>query len=89
MRKFDSLLKGYLLGYLKETRKSLLGVTQEKMIALLRITVRSYSDLERGEYCFSATTLLLFLGLLPDEMIVEIVRGFSKEVIKFEEKEVA
>ena len=48
MRKFKSLLKPYLRKILHDSRKAV-GISQEQMAALLRISPRSYGDLERGK----------------------------------------
>ena len=42
-------------------------LTQEAMARLLMVSVRSYIDLEHGECMPCATTLALFLLLLPKE----------------------
>ncbi len=82
------LLKHYLRGIaiLFRHRKNL---TQEQLAAMLHISVRSYSDLECGKYCFSAVTLIIFLALLPDEEILHIICGFQPLVAESEKKEVA
>lgn len=38
-----------------------LGLTQEQMARKLSMSVRTYSDLERGNACCSAVSLLLYL----------------------------
>lgn len=52
------------------------GNTQEEMAEKLHISVRSYMDLEHGRYCVSSVTLLFFLGTLPDEKKIELIRSF-------------
>lgn len=86
MRKFKSLLKPYLRKILHDSRKAV-GISQEQMAALLRISPRSYGDLERGKSGFSAVTLVFFRALLPDEEIIRIVRGFFLLMLDSEEKE--
>ena len=55
MRKYKGFVKRFLIGWLREMR-STLGLTQEKMSESLRMSVRSYTDIERGKSGFSATT---------------------------------
>ena len=83
MRKYKGFVKRFLIGWLREMR-STLGLTQEKMSESLRMSVRSYTDIERGKSGFSATTLLFFLSLLKDEEILRLVHDF-REGIKEEE----
>lgn len=58
------------------------------MAERLRISARSYSDLERGVCCFSAVSLLFFLLLLPEgqvtgllEEIRVLVEGEDRNVV--------
>ncbi len=79
MNAYKDTAKKYLVRFTKPTRKKL-DLTQAKFAEKLRITSRSYGALERGEGGFSTPTLLLFLGLLSDDEILDIVRGFQKEI---------
>lgn len=88
MRKLQSLLKLYLKNILASFRYKE-NLTQEQIAHLLRISARSYSDLERGKYGVSAVTLLLFLALLPDNKILEIVHDFHALAVEAEKKEAA
>ena len=86
MRKYKGFVKRFLIGWLREMR-STLGLTQEKMSESLRMSVRSYTDIERGKSGFSATTLLFLLSLLPDEEIVRLVHEFRESIKNEEEHE--
>ncbi len=87
MRKFKSLLKPYLRKILYDSRKEA-KISQEQMVAFLRLSPRSYGDLERGKSGFSAVTLIFFLAMLPNDMMVRTVRGFFLLMLDSEEKEV-
>ena len=46
------------------------GLSQERFARLLRISVRSYIDLEHGVFMPSTVTLLRFLLLLDDQELL-------------------
>lgn len=75
MAQYKLLLRVLLRVELLEYRKSC-GNTQEEMAEKLHISARSYVDLEHGKYCVSSVTLLLFLFLLPEDRLVELVNTF-------------
>ena len=66
MSAYKTMAKSFLSDFTTRLRKSR-GLTQEEMAEELRITSRAYSDLERGKYCLSATSLI-FLLLILDEL---------------------
>lgn len=88
MRVYREFAKTYLTPRLRPWRTER-GLTQEAMAERLRMSSRSYAELERGECGFSATTLLLFLSMLPDDEILRVVKGFLKEVLRLEGHEAA
>ena len=88
MREYKDLAKDYLTIKLKPWRKKHKD-TQETMSEKLRMSLRSYAHLERGKSGFSATTLLLFLDLLPDEEMVFLVREFGQIVNQLESQKPA
>lgn len=47
--------------------RQLLGLTQEQMARRLSMSVRTYSDLERGNACCSAVSLLLYVFDICDD----------------------
>lgn len=69
------LLQDFLSTKIKEYRKAI-WVSQECMAEYLRISVRSYSDLENGKSCFSASSLILFLLLLSNEDVIQLLNEF-------------
>lgn len=61
MRKYyRNILKSFFCDYLVKTRLEL-KITQSKMADFLHMDDRSYIELEHGNYCCSAITLVLFL----------------------------
>lgn len=66
MSKHALLLKAYLYPYVKRARKDW-RLTQEGMAERLRVSPRSYSDLEHGRSSFSAVSLVIFLAHFSDE----------------------
>lgn len=88
MRAYKEFTKSYLAPQFKTWRKKW-GFTQEAMAEKLWMASRSYADLERGKSGLSATTLLFFLGMLPEEEALQIVKGFGKAALRLESHEVA
>lgn len=86
MHNYESLIKEYFSPYLRPWRVQE-KLTQEKMAEKLRISSRAYSYLELSKNGLSAASLLLFLGLLSDQEILQMVRGFHEAVKKKEEQE--
>ena len=75
MRQYKKLLQGLLVGWVKQYRVSN-DITQEAMAEKLRISPRSYSDLEREIFCFSAVTLMFFLLILSKDEAVRLLEDF-------------
>ena len=72
MRSYKIALKEYLMVFLKSFRKEL-GLSQEEMAEKLKLTPRSYSDLERGVSCLSTVTILLLFSLMKAEDIIILI----------------
>lgn len=86
MRKYQPELKVYLRGVLLTLRRDL-NLTQEQMAAMLHMTPRSYSDIERGKTCLSSVSLVFLLhNLSPDES-VQLIDTFVDSVLEAEVKE--
>lgn len=86
MRKYQPELKVYLRGFLLTFRRNL-NLTQEQMAAMLQMTPRSYSDIERGKSCLSSVSLVFLLhNLSPDESI-QLIDTFVDSVLEPEVKE--
>ncbi len=75
MRQYKTLLKGLLADQVKHYRASK-NITQEEMAENLHISTRSYSDLERDVFCFSAVTLMFFLLALPEKDVTGLLQDF-------------
>ena len=57
----SEVLKGYLKNELANKRAAL-GISQEKMAENLNISLRSYSNLEHGKYCFALATFINYVN---------------------------
>lgn len=55
-------------------------LTQEEMAECLRISPRSYSDLERGKSRFSGPSLLFFLLSLTDEEVLSVLSSLRSRI---------
>lgn len=74
MEQYKLSLQTYLGAFAKSLRLRS-GLSQERMAELLRITARSYSDLERRQSCFSTQTFLFLLFLLPEDEMLQLLRN--------------
>ena len=86
MNLYKSLAKEFFTEYAGPMRASR-KLTQEKMAEQLRITPRAYGDLERGKYCFSASTLLFFLLAMREDELFGFLNGFRWGVRQLENGE--
>ena len=55
-------------------------LTQERLAEKLCMSARSYIQLEHGEIGCSCLTVVLFLLLLTDDEILQLLRGIRKEL---------
>lgn len=65
---FPVELKKYRLGE---------GLSQEQMARTLKVSLRSYIDLEHGTTSPSALTLAMFLMLLPEDELKEKLKNIQ------------
>lgn len=72
MKRYKILLKNFLAVFVHSWRKER-GLTQEQMAEFLRITPRSYGDLERGRFCFSTNALIFLLLLLNEKELMDFI----------------
>lgn len=86
MSDYKELLKHILASYADSLRSSR-KLTQEQMAEQLRISNRSYSDLERGIYCFSASSLLFLLLQLDESARSSLLEDFRSAVEEMENQE--
>ena len=77
MHQYQSLLKEFLMVRVHSYRLTL-QCSQERMAEKLRISPRSYIDLERGKYGFSAATFAFFLLILPEEDVLDLLKRLRK-----------
>lgn len=88
MNPYKEMLRKFFSEYIGALRKRR-GLTQEQMVEKLRITGRTYSDLERGIYFFSAVALVFLLLMLEEGEIKELLSPLRDEIEKVEDREVA
>ena len=81
MHQYQSLLKDFLMVRVHSYRLTL-QCSQERMAEKLRISPRSYIDLERGKYGFSAATFAFFLLILPEDDVLDLLRSIRKLINK-------
>ena len=70
---YESYIQPFMTKTLKNARAKW-RLTQANMSELLRISERSYSDLERGRSCASTGTFVCYLVMLEEVEIVQLVR---------------
>ncbi len=85
MRKYKALLKPYLRDILNILRYEN-SMTQKEMAHFFYISTRSYCDLERGKYSLSAVSLIILLAYLPNDVMVQVVRGFFNLILDERDK---
>lgn len=86
MRTYKNAVKEYLRDFLKAFRKEL-NISQEAMSERLKLTPRSYSDLERGVSCLSTVTLLLLFNLMHAEDVIGLIGKLVELIYEAERDE--
>ena len=88
MHRFRDALQVFLAERIKRSRKEH-GYSQETMAEKLYISARSYSYLESGTYCCSASTLMFFILILSEDDMIQLRADFRMLVEKEKEYVVA
>lgn len=89
MRKYDKhLLQNFLAEHIRQFRAEH-NYTQEQMAERLRISPRSYIDLEHKRYGCSGPTAFFFLLLLDNEARVQLFNDFRKLIDEADQHEAA
>lgn len=88
MRKYTMLVRKYLVGWVRKTRVGN-ALSQEKMSERLQMSPRAYNNLELEKNGLSATTLMIFLSVLPQKELLQLMDEFQEEFHKAEENEEA
>lgn len=88
MSGYKQTLRQYFSAQAKAFRKKR-KLTQEEMSERLHITVRAYSDLERGCSCCSAIALLFFLLMLEPDELAAFLTQIKKQFRDQDQQEVA
>ncbi len=79
MKPYKLMLQKLLMKEVRSCRARL-DISQEEMAEKLRVSPRSYSDLERGVFCLSAMSLMFFLLMLSREDVERILKDFRDMV---------
>lgn len=82
MEQYKTSFQAYLGNVVKAIRLRN-RISQEQMAELLRITTRSYSDLERNRFCISLLPFIFLLFQLSNEEIIRLVaelRRLTEEI---------
>lgn len=77
----DAGLRDYVASELLAYRKTY-GLSQERFARMLRISARSYIDLEHGVAFPSAVTLLRFLLILGDQELLCFLSTIEEFLLK-------
>ena len=84
MHPYSDLFRAFITQWIKDYRKTI-RVTQEIMAERLRISVRCYSDLEKGRNSCYAATLMFLLLSLPEPEVVRLCEEFRNRVKEADE----
>ncbi len=60
-------------------------MTMEELASSLKISTRSYSDLEHQKFAASGWVFMMFLVRIGEEKSTELLREFRKRVIELDE----
>ena len=88
MYRYKEVIQIFLAERIKTSRKQH-GLTQEAMAETLNISSRSYSYLESGTFCCSASTLMFYILILTDAELIQLRLEFRALVEKEEHNVVA
>ncbi|MDE6455033.1 MAG: helix-turn-helix domain-containing protein [Dysosmobacter sp.] len=78
-QKYKSFLRGFLSKEIRKYRTQR-QLTQEQISERLCMAPRSYADLEHGACGCSGLTVMLFLLLLKDEEVLQLLHAAREEL---------
>ncbi|WP_394272271.1 helix-turn-helix transcriptional regulator [Butyricicoccus sp.] len=84
MLTYKTSFRNHLATKLKRYRHSH-KLSQETMSEYLRISPRSYVDIERGRYGMSAHTLVMFMLMMSDTEVLQLIDELRK-IVSAEDK---
>lgn len=88
MRKNEKEFQMFIRKYIMEYRKCNY-LSQEKMAEILHVSLRSYAGQERGEYGFSAQSLMCFIYKLTETERASFIEAFEKHLENIEREIIA
>lgn len=88
MDNYKTLIRKIMSEYVADLRDEI-NISQAQMAERLRITDRSYSNLEHGVYCPSAIALLSLFIMLNDQERTELLKICHEKLTELEEQETA
>lgn len=74
---YKTIFQNHMRGKLKSYRHTH-NLSQECMSEYLRISPRSYADIEHGRYGMSAHTLVMFMLLMSDSEILQLMQELGE-----------
>lgn len=86
MNNYKTIIRKVMSEYVADLRDEI-DVSQAQMAERLRITDRSYSNLEHVIYCPSAIALLSLFIMLNDRERNELLQTFNEKLTELEEQE--
>ena len=86
MDNYKQLIRKIMSEYIADLRDEI-NLSQAQMAEQLRISDRSYNNLERGIYCPYAIALLCLFVMLNDQERTELLQSFYEKLIELEEQE--
>lgn len=87
-QQYKTFLRRFLSGEIRKYRTQC-QLTQEQISERLCMAPRSYADLEHGACGCSGLTVVLFLLMLKDEEVLQLLRGARKELKEAERHDAA
>ena len=82
---YRALIIDVLSQFVLALRKSQ-KLSQEKMAEKLRISIRAYSNLERGIFCFSSRTFLFLLLTLSENEQSNLLSALRNKITTFDRR---
>lgn len=87
MHKYQKEIQNFLMNYIRNYRALAEGEpSQEDVAELLRISSRAYGSIENGGNGMSASSLMFFLSILPEESVLAMLNDFRSYMKDIEQQ---